>query len=419
VSQWAVSSLLIEDNTIVNQLNKISALGLKNYSSVTADIADNGIYGLSDARLASGANVQSGNTVLATLPTIDTSHPWLASPWDKLISGGSTSDVLDGSAGRDLFVGGSGSDTFVIGAGGNSDTIAAFNTPGGNDVVRLEGYGFSSFAEVESAIVQHGDDVVLSLGQGDTLTFQDTQIGALTADNFVFSGPAPFDLPTSGGATNIVRGDGGNNTLMGTVQNDRIVGGGGTDTMQGGAGDDTYVIDSSNDVVKEGAGHGIDTVVSYAASYTLAANVENVTLKAAAAQTAVGNALNNLMTASSGNDTISGSAGNDIIRAGIGADVLTGGAGDDMFVFPSIGAESRITDFHPGEDLLDLTSLLNSGHYSGGDPLADHAIAFAADGAGGTIVSVDPALTGTLHAVVDLKGVAPDILAIGLDVLWH
>ena len=59
-------------------------------------------------------------------------------------------------------------------------------------------------------------------------------------------------------------------------------GGAGTDTLIGGAGNDTYVVDAAGDVVTETAGEGTDTVQS-AISYTLGANVENLTLTGTAA----------------------------------------------------------------------------------------------------------------------------------------
>ena len=47
--------------------------------------------------------------------------------------------------------------------------------------------------------------------------------------------------------------------------------------MVGGAGNDTYVVDATGDVVTEQADEGTDTIQS-SVSYTLGANVENLTL---------------------------------------------------------------------------------------------------------------------------------------------
>ena len=54
--------------------------------------------------------------------------------------------------------------------------------------------------------------------------------------------------------------------------------------MSGGDGDDTYIVDDAGDPVTEAAGRGIDTVQSSSVSFTLGANVENLTLTGTAHQ---------------------------------------------------------------------------------------------------------------------------------------
>ena len=75
--------------------------------------------------------------------------------------------------------------------------------------------------------------------------------------------------------------------------------------MIGGAGNDTYVVDAAGDVV-DGSwpAQGTDTVQS-SVTYTLGANVENLTLTGTAAINGTGNTLDN---------TLTGNAGNNILR---------------------------------------------------------------------------------------------------------
>src|SRR5262249_6603690 len=82
------------------------------------------------------------------------------------------------------------------------------------------------------------------------------------------------------GDDNIIGNDAANN-LSGGSGNDTIDGGAGADTMTGGPGDDTFVVDNPGDVTLESSGQGVDTVRS-SISYTLADNVENLTLLGAA-----------------------------------------------------------------------------------------------------------------------------------------
>ena len=97
-------------------------------------------------------------------------------------------------------------------------------------------------------------------------------------------------------------GGSGNDTITGNSANNMLSGGAGADTMAGGLGNDTYVVDNVGDVVIENAGEGTDTVLA-SISYTLGANVENLTLTGSANLNGNGNSLANVIVGNSGNGT--------------------------------------------------------------------------------------------------------------------
>ena len=77
--------------------------------------------------------------------------------------------------------------------------------------------------------------------------------------------------------------------------------------MSGGLGDDTYIVTKFRTDVTENGGAGIDTVVS-PISYTLAGNVENLTLTNTN-QTGTGNDFSNIISSELGHNTLKGRGG--------------------------------------------------------------------------------------------------------------
>jgi len=150
--------------------------------------------------------------------------------------------------------------------------------------------------------------------------------------------------------------------------------------------------------------------------------IENVLLGASVPQTVTGNTLNNIITSNNWGSTINAGAGNDIIHAGRSWDILTGGAGSDIFEFSNTPwAQSRITDFTPGTDMLDLRILFDLANYQGTNPVADGYFSLESNGAGGTRVLFDvdgpnPA-SPWWFIVAELDNVSPASLQMQRD--WY
>ena len=256
---------------------------------------------------------------------------------DNALSGGAGNDTLNGLAGNDMLDGGTGADTMTGGLGDDSYVV----DDAGDQVVELAGEGTDT---VRSSI--------------------DYTLGA-NVENLVLTGAAAngtgneLDNSITGNElANALSGGAGNDTLTGLAGDDNLDGGTGADTMTGGLGNDAYVIDNAGDIVIELAGEGIDAVQS-SISYTLTANVENLTLTGAAANgtgnelanVITGNASDNLLSGNAGDDTLYGLAGNDTLDGGAGADKMVGGTGDDTYYVDQAG-DQVIEDNGEGNDTV-------------------------------------------------------------------
>ena len=71
---------------------------------------------------------------------------------------------------------------------------------------------------------------------------------------------------------------------------------------------------------------GISKCVSAAATWTLGANLENLTLTGSGSFAGTGNTLSNQITGNGGNNILTGAGGNDTLLGGGGIDSLLGGA---------------------------------------------------------------------------------------------
>jgi uncharacterized delta-60 repeat protein len=187
-----------------------------------------------------------------------------------------------------------------------------------------------------------------------------------TENNVATEGP---DILIGTAGADTINGLAGNDTISGLASNDRLLGSGGDDSINGGAGDDTmiggpgndtYIVNSVRDRVIEALNAGTDRIFS-TATYTLPANVENLTLQGTQAINGTGNGLVNRIIGNSAANRINGGGGNDILNGGGGNDVflvnpgndrLTGGTGADRFIYNTNATFTRtavgvdtITDF--------------------------------------------------------------------------
>lgn len=191
------------------------------------------------------------------------------------ITGNGATNRLDGGAGADTMLGGAGDDVYVV--DNASDAI-----------VELAGEGTD---RVESAV---------------------SHVLAAEIEHLTLTGTAGTNA-TGNAAANSLAGNSGAN---------RLDGGAGADSMTGAGGNDTYVVGSLDDLITELAGGGTDTVES-AISWTLGAELENLTLTGATGVSGTGNSLANTLRGNTGSNVLSGLAG---------SDTMIGGAGDDTYV---------------------------------------------------------------------------------------
>lgn len=145
----------------------------------------------------------------------------------------------------------------------------------------------------------------------------------------------------------------GDDDIYGGAGSDYIDGGIGNDEMFGGADGDTYVVDSVDDKVIEGSEGGHDHVIS-SVGWTLAADVEDLTLTGYGTIDGAGNTADNQITGNGSRNALIGYDGNDRLIGGFGDDTLIGGRGNDVLVGDG-GGDSM--DGGAGDDTYFVDSL--------------------------------------------------------------
>lgn len=298
-----------------------------------------------------GADVLQGNGGADTLNGAGGNDNLLGGAGDDILDGGTGADTMTGGLNDDVYVVDNVGDTVVEAASAGTDTVqSSIDYTLGDNLENLTLTGAAIFGTgnaLNNTITGNAQDNELD-GQGGT----DAMAGGAGNDTYVVDSTDDVVTEADDAGTDLVRASasytlsvnveeltltgGGNidgtgnalaNVLTGNSGNNVLDGLGGIDTMAGGLGDDTYVVDVTGDVVTEETDEGTD-LVRASASYTLSANVENLTLTGSADIDGFGNDLANVLT---GND------GANLLDGGMGADTMAGGLGNDTYVVDNVG----------------------------------------------------------------------------------
>jgi trimeric autotransporter adhesin len=281
------------------------------------------------------------------------------------VTGGSSNDVLRGGSIGDTLSGGNGNDQLI---GNDGDDIL----DGGNGNDTLTGG-----AGNDTLYVNSSSDVIIELANGGTdhvfASYNYTLSGQL--EYLTLTGTAL--IGTGDAKANMISGNELNNSLNGGEGNDTLVGNAGSDCLQGGTGDDVYIVTDDLDQIIELPNGGTDRVET-SISYTLGANLENLTLidslnidgtGNSADNVIIGNTGNNLITGlegadtitggegadtmlgGDGNDSLTGGRGYDLLNGGAGADTMSGGEGNDSYIVDDAG-DTVSESFNSGDDTV-------------------------------------------------------------------
>ena len=220
-------------------------------------------------------------------------------------------DLLIGNAGNDRLFGGAGADTLIGGEG--NDLLKGQGTTGdrlsggpGNDTLN-GGSGIDRIVETADTDFTLTNSSLTGLGTDVVQALEVAELNGGPSDNVIDISAFNVFRRFS---NNVIRGNGGNDSIIGSPGPDLIQGGDGNDTLQGKAGSDTLLGGDGNDGL---SGFDGNDVLNGERGYDrLYGGFDNDTLFG-------GNA----------RDTLVGGEGDDVLTGNDGADTLVGGTGSN------------------------------------------------------------------------------------------
>jgi len=300
----------------------------------------------------------------------------IGSAFADVLTGNDGNNVLAGLAGDDILSGGAGIDTASYeqaAAGVQVSLLAGLATGGaGNDTLSgIENVRGSAYADGltgddgNNALSGLAGDDLIEGGAGDDILSGGVGIDSVSYEHAVAGVQVSLAAGVAtGGAGNdtlsefenirgsayadMLTGDNGSNALSGLA---------GADQMIGLGGDDEYWVDNQGDVIVEAVGGGYDRVLAKV-DYTLADNVESLTLIGRGNIDAYGNDLDNILTGNSGNNRLRGFGGEDYMAGGAGNDIYhVNSWGDQVVEAPGGGTDLIVSSI--SIDLLALPDVEN------------------------------------------------------------
>ncbi len=340
------------DVVVTNDGNDVISLGNGNNTVRTGDGHDMVVVGNGNNTIFLGAGPK-------LVITGDGNNVVVGGSGNSQLYGGAGDDEFFAGSGNSLLEGGAGDDKLVGGVGDN--TLLGDD---GNDLL-MDGGGVANMyggtGDDTYVVTNALDQVVEKPVEGTDLVEAsiDYTLGA-NVENLTLTGHAAL-AGTGNELDNVLIGNGAADTLIGGAGNDTLADSGGAAVLIGGTGDDTYIVTNAATQVIEQAGEGTDTVKS-SVSYTLGANVENLTLTGIAAINGTGNDLDNVLVGNDADNTLLGGGGNDTLIGGGGNDTLDGGSGRNVLVGGSGFDTYRLSGSFDEVDLGSGTALVQGGN---------------------------------------------------------